>query len=81
MTDSGMDDLTRKDVHTVLGEFGLAAAGRAVGTDASEEVIPLSAEDFARVDPDAVARALMEVLPHTKVWVIQAHPGWTSQPL
>lgn len=81
MTDSGMGDFAREDVYTVLGEFGVAAASRAVGTDASEEVILLTAEDFARVDPDAVARALMEVLPHTKVWVIQAHPAWTSEPL
>ena len=30
---------------------------------------------------DAGARALMEVLLASKVWVIQQHPAWTSEPL
>lgn len=81
MNDSGMGEFAREDVHTVLGRFGIAAASRAVGTDESEEVVLLTAEDFVRVDPDAVARALMEVLPHTKVWVIQEHPAWSSEPV
>lgn len=81
MTDPGMGNFAREDVYTVLGEFGIATASRAVGTDGSEVVILLTAEDFIRVDPDAVARALMEVLPHAKVWVIQEHPAWTSEPL
>ncbi len=81
MTDAGMGDFAREDIHTVLGEFGISVASRAVGTDASEEVILLTAEDFARVDSDAVARAIMEVLPHTKVWVIEEHTAWTSEPL
>jgi hypothetical protein len=81
MTNLGMGDFAREDVRNVLSGLGITAARRAVGTDVSEEVILLAADDFRRIEPEAVARALMKVLPQVKVWVIQEHQAWTSEPL
>lgn len=39
-------------------------------TDSTEEVILLSEFDLNRVDTESITRALMDVLPHTKVWVV-----------
>jgi hypothetical protein len=75
-------EFARQDIRTVLQErFGIPAARRAIGTDSSEEVILLAAEVFARIDPTAVALAVMDVLPHVKVWVIEEHPAWDSEQL
>jgi len=30
---------------------------------------------YDRIDPTEVALAVMAVLPHTKVWVIEEHPA------
>jgi hypothetical protein len=82
MTDLGMGEFARQDLRSLLAsEFGISSASRAVDTDPSEEVILLSAEDFARVDSAAVALAVMRILPHVKVWVIKAQPAWDSEPL
>jgi hypothetical protein len=66
----------REDIRAVLARFGISHARRAADTDATEEVILLSPEDFARIDSQEVAIDVMEVLPHTKVWVIEEHPMW-----
>ena len=79
--DEGMGRFAREDVRTVLACFGIAEASRAITTDSTEEVILLVKEDFDRVDVRALPLALMDVLPHTKVWVAEAHPRWSSEPL
>jgi len=66
----------REDIRTVLANFGISHARRAADTDATEEAILLSPEDFARIDPTEVAIAVMAVLPHTKVWIVEEHPAW-----
>jgi len=76
-----MDRNTREDLRTVLAEFGVGPARRAVRTDPSEEVVLLRSGDYARIDPAVVALAIMRVLPHVKVWVIEEHPAWESEPL
>ena len=77
----GMDRFTREDLRSVLAGFGVNAARRAIGTDPSEAIILLASEDYGRVDTDAVALAVMRVLPHTKVWVTEENPAWESEPL
>lgn len=81
MSASGMHPSARADVRMVLAGFGITSAQRAVDTDPSEEVLLLSTADFAQVDPEAVALAVMQVLPSTKVWVIEEHPAWEVEPL
>lgn len=84
MTNSGdeaMGPLARKDIRAVLAGFGVSSARRAVPLDPTEEVILLSPSDFARIDPREVAIAVMAVLPHTKVWVIEANPKWVVEDL
>jgi hypothetical protein len=76
-----MERFARQDVLAVLARFGIEGVRRAVPTDSTEEVFLVSADDFARIDPDAVSLALMEVLTHRKVWVAQDGPRWRSEPL
>lgn len=57
MANPGLGDFARENVYTVLAEFGVPSASRAIGTDPTEKVILLTARASARVDPDAVARA------------------------
>jgi hypothetical protein len=64
----------REDIRGVLARFGISHARRAADTDATEEAILVSPEDFARIDPQEVAIAVMGVLPHTKVWVVAENP-------
>jgi hypothetical protein len=81
VSDEGMNRLARADVREVLAGFGIAAARRAVGTDASEEVLLVTPGDFEAIDAERVALAVMEVLPHTKVWIIREHPAWVTEEL
>ena len=71
----------RRDVRAVLARFGISCARRGVDTDATEEVILLSPDDFAQIDPREVSVAVMGVLPHTKVWVVEEHPLWDIEDL
>jgi hypothetical protein len=79
--EKGMERFARADVREVLSQFGLTHATRATTTDSTEEVIILAKRDFDSVDVTALTTALMEVLPHTKVWVVEEHPRWSSEPL
>jgi hypothetical protein len=81
MTDEAMDQFTREHLRAVLSDFGVSSARRAVGTDPSEEVLLLEPGDHRRIDPTEVATAIMGVLPHVKVWIIEVHPAWESEPL
>lgn len=73
-----MERFAREDVREVLARFGVTQASRATTTDSTEEVILLAAADFAAVDVQALTLALMDTLPHTKVWVTEEHPRWVS---
>jgi hypothetical protein len=79
--DEGMGRFAREDVRAVLHRFGVAKASRATTTDATEEVFLLAPTDIAAIDVDALTRALMDVLPHVKVWVVEEHPRWSAEPL
>lgn len=81
VTESGMGPLARKDIRTVLARFGISSARRAVDTDATEEVILLSPDDFVRIDPREVTIAVMGVVPHTKVLIVEEHPLWNVEDL
>jgi hypothetical protein len=81
VTESGMGPWARKDIRAVLARFGISSARRAVDTDATEEVILRSPDDFARIDPREVTIAVIGVLPHTKVWVVEEHPLWDVEDL
>jgi hypothetical protein len=76
-----MERFAREDVRAVLASFDVMNARRATTTDSSEEVILLARADFAAVDVQALTLALMDTLPHTKVWVAEEHPRWTSEPI
>jgi hypothetical protein len=80
----GGDDseaVPRTEMRACLAQFAIASAWRAADTDPTEEIILISATDFARVNVHELTAALMDVLPHTKVWVIKANPMWKSEPL
>ena len=81
MTDEGIGRFAREDVLPVLASFGITSAERATGTGVDEEIILLRHDDFARIDVRAVTVALMGVLPHVKVWVIERHPAWSTEPV
>ncbi len=76
-----MDRAARKAVRKALRGFGITAARRATTTDATEEVFLLSRPDLFAVDVKALTRALMGVLPGTKVWVVQDTARWVSEPI
>ena len=80
-----MEILAREDVLSVLKSFGVARACRATTVDETEEVIFISAEDFSALETnnrrDDLTLALMDVLPHQKVWLAAEHPRWTTEPL
>jgi hypothetical protein len=73
--------MTADDLRDVLRQFGITKASRATTTDSTEEVILLTKQELKSVDVAALTTALMEVLPHTKVWVVEEHPRWSSEPL
>ena len=74
-----MEQFAREDIREVMREFGVESMRRAVTTDATEEVFLMPSETLARVDVDVPTRALMNVLPHTKVWVVEDMPRWSSE--
>jgi hypothetical protein len=69
------------DLRDVLRQSGITKASRATTTDSTEEVILLTKQEVKSVDVTALTTALMEVLPHTKVWLVEEHPRWSSEPL
>jgi len=73
------EKFAREDVLRVLAEHGITGARRVETTDSTEEVILLAHEHFDRVDVDALTRALMEVIPDTKVWVAPDRPPWRGE--
>ncbi len=81
MSDPGLGPYARQDIRAALARFGISTANRAVGTDPTEEVILLHAQDFEHIDTHEVTAAIKDVLPDTKVWVIQEHPEWEAEPL
>jgi hypothetical protein len=77
-----MERFEKEDVLSVLASFHISSASRASDTDSTEEIILLSSKDWARLnDVELLTRALMEVLPHKKVWVTELSPVWKSEPL
>ncbi|MGO9559530.1 MAG: hypothetical protein ACLPQS_12425 [Acidimicrobiales bacterium] len=74
-----MERFARDDVSKVLLQFGIEHARRAVSTDDSEEVILLDASVYDEVNVAEVTLALMDVLPHTKVWVAPFSEQWRSE--
>jgi hypothetical protein len=76
-----MDRFAREDVRRVLSRYGIGTARRAADADGSEEIILVSQSVYEQVDVDGLTRALMEVLPHAKVWVAPDNPRWSSEPI
>jgi hypothetical protein len=76
-----MDQFAREDVMGVLGRYGISDAHRAADTDGSEEIILVSESIYKQIDVDGLTRALMDVLPHKKVWVAPDTPRWSSEPI
>lgn len=74
-----MERFAREDVLATLARFGVTRASRATTTDSTEEVILLARSDVESVDVRALTLALMEVLPHKKVWVLEEGPRWVTQ--
>jgi hypothetical protein len=76
-----MGEFPTNSVREILAKHGVERSRRAVPVDPTEEVLLLANPDFRRVDVAGVVRDLMEVLPHTKVWVVEDGPKWKSEPL
>ncbi len=76
-----MERFAREDIRLVLREYGIESCRRATTTDPTEEVFLLTTNAFAAVDVNGLTRALMNVLPHTKVWVVEDMPKWSSEPV
>ena len=76
-----MERFAREDIRLVLRDYGIESCRRAITTDPTEEVFLLTPDAFAAVDVDGLTGALMNVLPHTKVWVVEDMPKWSSQPV
>jgi hypothetical protein len=81
VNEEGMGRLAREDVHAVLSRFGIAEASRAIPADPTEEAIFVSKQDFESVDVRELTLALMDVLPHTKVWVFEEDLSWSTEPI
>ena len=76
-----MDRFAREDVLEVFRRFGVRNARRAEPADSTEEIFVVPPRTYERIDVDALTRALMEVLPHTKVLVAPRKGGWEGEPL
>lgn len=76
---AALEPFAREDLRAVLHHFGVTFARRALSTDSTEEVILLTQEEYERIDGEALTRAVMDVFPHTKVWVAPDSPKWTSE--
>lgn len=76
-----VERFAREDVRLVLHDHGVKSCRRAVTTDTTEEIFLLPPETLGTVDVNGLTRALMDALPHTKVWVIEDTPKWSSEPV
>lgn len=76
-----MEPFAREDVRQVLRDFGVTSCRRATTTDSTEEVLLVGSDTFNAVDIERLTRALMDVLPHTKVWVVEDSERWDSEPV
>jgi hypothetical protein len=76
-----LDRFAREDVMQVLSRYGVSAARRAADTDNSEEIILVSESDYKVIDVGGLTQALMDVLPHMKVWVAPDNSRWSSEPI
>jgi hypothetical protein len=76
-----LERFAAEDVMEVLRAHGIETAHRATTIDPTEEVVLLEPSDFDRVDEIELARSLMGVLPHRKVWVAPLSPAWESEPI
>jgi hypothetical protein len=76
---AALEPFAREDLRGVLHRFGVTIARRSLSTDSAEEVILITQEEYERIDREALTRALMDVFPHTKVWVAPDGPKWTSE--
>jgi hypothetical protein len=76
-----MEPFDREDVKAVLARFAIRDGRRADPVDATEEIILLTPVDFSGTDINALTSALMDVLPHRKVWVVLDGPTWRSEAL
>jgi hypothetical protein len=76
-----MDGFARQDVMQILSRHRISAAWRVADADGSEEMILVSPGVYEQVDVDGLSRALMDVLPHLKVWVAPDNPQWSSEPI
>jgi hypothetical protein len=74
-----MDRIQLVDVKQVLARYGISSARRAVALDPTEETILLSGADFRAADVDKLTLDLMNVIPHTKVWVVEDGPRWEAE--
>ena len=81
VAEGGMERFAREDVLATLERFGVSHAKRATTSDSTEEIVLLSETDFESVDVHALTLALMETLPHTKVWVAADGPLWSAESL
>ena len=64
-----MERFAREDVRWVLERYGIHSARRRTTTDQTEEMILIDAEDYNKTPIHELTLALMDVLPHKKVWV------------
>jgi hypothetical protein len=76
-----MERFAREDALGALARFGVAQTSRATTTDSTEELILLAKADYESLDVQALTLSLMDVLPHTKGWVIAAGPRWLTEPI
>ncbi|HEX6876237.1 MAG TPA: hypothetical protein VF165_11315 [Nocardioidaceae bacterium] len=76
-----VERFAREDVRRVLRGHGIDRCRRATTTDPTEEVFLLPPGRLAAVDVDGLTKALMNVLPDTKVWVVEDMPPWLSEPV
>ena len=76
-----IERFAREDVREVLERYGIHAARRATTTDATEEVVLLNADEYKKTQIEELTLALMDVLPHVKVWVAPVSERWRSEPI
>lgn len=76
-----MEKFAREDVRQILERYGIQTARRATTTDDTEEVVILDAHDYRSAPIEELTLALMDVLPHVKVWVVPWNVRWKSEPI
>lgn len=74
-----MERFAREDVREVLERYGIHSARRATTADATEEVVLLDAADYNKAPIEELTLALMDVLPHVKVWIAPVNDRWKSE--